>query len=295
MSVHTPVLLKEVLEYLNPQHGQNFIDCTFGGGGHSLEILKKILPDGSLLAIDANQDVKENMDDNFKSNNFKLVINNFKNLKEIKEAHFKNKNISGILVDLGLSSDQLENSGRGFSFQKDEFLDMRFGVNQELTAADILNSYSLDKLYDIFKNYGNYSYAGRLSKSIFRQRKLKKFITTNDLLDIIERVEPRSWKHKINPATKIFQALRIEVNSELQVLEKALEQAVDILEPTGRLVVISFHSGEDRVVKNFFRNNGRGEQKILNILTKKPIIASKEEIKNNFRSRSAKMRCAEKI
>jgi len=300
MTVHKPVLSKEVLDYLNPLPGKNFIDCTFGSGGHSSLILEKISPAialakaGNLLAIDANQDVREL--NKFKNKkNFKLIINNFVNLKQIVKTRKGLNGISGVLIDLGLSSDQLEKSGKGFSFQKDEPLDMRFGIDQNLTAADILNSYSLENLYNILKNYGGYARANHLSKIIFQQRKLKKFVTTNDLLDVIEQVEPRTWSHKIHPATKIFQALRIEVNNELNNLQEVLPQAIDILQTGGRLVVIAFHSGEDRIVKNYFRDNGRDENKILNILTKKPVTPSDEEIKNNPRSRSAKMRCAEKI
>ena len=294
MTVHKPVLLDEVIKYLDPLPCKNFIDCTFGGGGHSSLILEKISPGGNLLAIDANQDARES--NKFKNKkNFKLIIDNFVNLKQIVKTGEGLNGISGVLIDLGLSSDQLEKSGKGFSFQKDEPLDMRFGIDQDLTAADVLNSYSLENLYNVLKNYGGYARANHLSKIIFQQRKLKKFVTTNDLLDVIEQVEPRTWNHKINPATKVFQALRIEVNNELNNLQEVLPQAIDILQTGGRLVVIAFHSGEDRIVKNYFRDNGRGENKILNILTKKPVIASDEEIKNNPRSRSAKMRCAEKI
>jgi len=294
MTVHKPVLLDEVIKYLDPLPCKNFIDCTFGGGGHSSLILEKISPGGNLLAIDANQDARES--NKFKNKkNFKLIIDNFVNLKQIVKTGEGLNGISGVLIDLGLSSDQLEKSGKGFSFQKDEPLDMRFGIDQDLTAADVLNSYSLENLYNVLKNYGGYARANHLSKIIFQQRKLKKFVTTNDLLDVIEQVEPRTWNHKINPATKVFQALRIEVNNELNNLQEVLPQAIDILQTGGRLVVIAFHSGEDRIVKNYFRDNGRDENKILNILTKKPVTPSDEEIKNNPRSRSAKMRCAEKI
>ena len=311
---HKPVLLKETINFLNLHPGDNIIDCTFGSGGHSREILKKILPNGNLLAIDANQDTKKIIiNNNFNKNNFKLITDNFKNLKNIVKkiqtdfppasragsqgqektsAKAGLNNISGILIDLGLSSDELETSGRGFSFQKNESLDMRFGIQQDLTAADILNSYSLENLYAVFKNFGDYPHAGNLSKVIFRQRKLKKFKTTHDLLNVIPA---RHQMDKIHPATKIFKALRIEVNHELNNLKEVLPQAIDILEHGGRLVVISFHSLEDRIVKNYFKDNGRGENKILNILTKKPIIATVSETKNNPRSRSAKLRCAEKI
>ncbi|MFH1610538.1 MAG: 16S rRNA (cytosine(1402)-N(4))-methyltransferase RsmH [Patescibacteria group bacterium] len=296
-TVHKPVLLKEVLEYLNPQLGQNFIDCTFGGGGHSLAILEKISPDGQLLAIDANEQVKElsrKIVGPAYGRNFKLITDNFVNLKQIVKAHFKN-DVSGILLDLGLSSDQLEKSNKGFSFQKEESLDMRFNKEQEWTAADILNFYSLEDIYDVLKNYGDYPRARHLSERILKQRKLKKFKNTSDLVDLVLEVSPRQWKDKTHPATKVFQALRIAVNNELGNLEDVLPQAVEILESGGKLVVISFHSSEDKIVKTYFKEHGRGENKILNILTKKPLVPTQEEIKDNPRSRSAKMRVVEKI
>jgi 16S rRNA (cytosine1402-N4)-methyltransferase len=288
-TVHKSVLMKETLEYLNPQPGQNFIDCTFGGGGHSSAILEKISPDGQLLAIDANEKVKglDNL-------NFKLITDNFVNLKQIVKAHFNN-NVSGILLDLGLSSDQLEKSNQGFSFQKDEPLDMRFNKEQEWTAADVLNFYSLEDIYDVLKNYGDYPRARHLSERILKQRKLKKFKNTSELVDLVLEVSPRRWKDKTHPATKVFQALRIAVNRELSSLEDVLPQAVDILVSGGKLVVISFHSLEDRIVKTYFRDHGRGEDKVLNILTKKPIVPTQEEIQVNPRCRSAKMRVVEKI
>ena len=290
ITVHKPVLMKEVLEYLNPQPGQNFIDCTFGGGGHSSAILKKISPDGQLLAIDANENIK-----GLDNSNFKLITDNFVNLKKIVQENFKGNNISGILLDLGFSSDQLENSNKGFSFQKDEPLDMRFNNEQEWTAADILNFYSLEDIYNVLKNYGDYPRARHLSEKILKQRKIKKFKKKSELVDLVLEVSPRRWKDKTHPATKVFQALRIAVNRELDNLEDVLPQAVDILVSGGRLAIISFHSLEDRIAKKYFRDHGRGEDKILNILTKKPIIPTQEEINDNPRSRSAKMRVIEKI
>ena len=166
-------------------------------------------------------------------------------------------------------------------------------AQQEKTAADIINSYSVENLYDVFKNYGEYPYASRLSKSIFKQRKLKKFKTTQDLIQLILKISPR--RGKLHPATKVFQALRIEVNNELDNLVQVLPQAVEILSQNGHLVVISFHSLEDRVVKNYFKEIGRGDNKIAEILTKKPIVPSFKETKENPRSRSAKMRVIKKI
>lgn len=288
-SVHKPAMLGEVIKYLNLHPGDNVIDCTFGGGGHSLEILKRIGNSGKLLAIDANDDVVV-----LKNKNFKLVNDNFKNLKNIVNKNFDYP-VHGILLDLGLSSDELEKSGRGFSFQKNEPLDMRFDIKQELTAVHILNSYSVEELYNIFKDFGEYPHARRLSKSVYQQRKLKKFKNTQDLVDIVLEVHPHKYYNKIHPATKIFQALRIAVNDELENLKKVLPQAVEILQPRGRLVVISFHALEDRIVKHYFRELSRIEKPIIKLLTKKPISPSDEEVKENPRSRSAKMRVIEKI
>lgn len=292
-SVHTPVLLKEVLECLNPQPGQNFIDCTFGGGGHSCEILKRIGRGGHLLAIDADSGVEKNKE--IKGNkNIIFVNNNFRNLKEIVAEKFPYP-AHGILLDLGLSSDQLEKSGRGFSFQTNEPLDMRFDVEQELTAAEILNSYSLEDLYDIFKTFGEYPHARRLSQSVFKQRRLKPFTNTQDLVALVLQIQPRRWRDKLHPATKVFQALRIAVNSELKNLELVLPQAVENLAPGGRLAVIAFHALEDRIVKNFFRGLVQSENSPIKLLTKKPTVPTYEEIKNNPRSRSAKLRVIEKL
>ncbi|MFC1622507.1 16S rRNA (cytosine(1402)-N(4))-methyltransferase RsmH [Patescibacteria group bacterium] len=286
-SVHKPVMLHEAIEYLNLKSGNNIIDCTYGGGGHSKEILKITQSNGKILAIDANQDVKVD------NPNIIFVNDNFKNLKSIVKEKF-NYPIHGILLDLGLSSDELEQSGRGFSFQKDEPLDMRFDVQQKLTVANIINSYSLEDLYDVFKNLGEYSHARRLSQSILEQRKLKKFTTTQELVDLILEVNPRRWRDRLHPATKVFQALRIAVNKELENLELVLPQATEMLVPGGRLVVISFHALEDRIVKHYFRSLSRQENSEIKLLTKKPIIPTQDETKENPRSRSAKMRVVEK-
>jgi len=292
-SVHTPVLLKEIISYLKPESGKNFIDCTFGAGGHSRAILNKIKPNGKILAIDLDKDVLKN----FKASDAQsitFVSDNFCDLKKIVSENFKYP-VHGILLDLGLSSDQLEVSGRGFSFQTNELLDMRFSTNQEMTAADILNTYPLEDLYDIFKNYGEYPHARRLSQSIFEFRKVKKFQSTQDLVEVVRGVHFRQGHEKIHPATKVFQALRIAVNDELGSLATVLPQALEILAPHGRLAVISFHAGEDRIVKNFFRDKARAEKPQIKLLTKKPIVPTEAEIKSNPRSRSAKLRVIEKL
>jgi len=295
INMHIPVLLHEVLEYFNPKPNQNFIDCTFGGGGHGLEILKIILPNGKLLAIDANGEIKKLRNKEIKGNKNLIFVNdNFRNLDKIVKNYFSYP-VNGILLDLGLSSDELENSGRGFSFLKDEPLDMRFDIRQNLTAFEIINYYSLENLIDIFKNFGEYRYAKNLAKKIIELRKKKKIKTTFELVEVVRLVARQNFKEKIHPATKVFQALRIAVNDELRNLSLVLPQTIDILAPLGRLIVISFHALEDRIVKNFFRDTAKAEAPFIKILTKKPIVSTTEEIKNNPRSRSAKMRIIEKL
>lgn len=288
---HRPVLLKEVLQIFDPKPNQNYIDCTIGEGGHSFAILEKIKPNGKILGIDLNEKVIEKVrveSQKLKVKNIILVEDNFRNLKKIVKDFFPYK-IHGILLDLGLSSFLLKESGRGFSFLKDEKLDMRYSLKQDLTAEKIVNSYSLEKLEKIFKEYGEEKKAKKIALEIVKERKKKKIETTKQLVEIIERI--KKIRGKIHPATKIFQALRIEVNQELENLEEALPQALEILEKGGKLIIISFHSLEDRIVKKFLKEN----KERLKILTKKPVRPSFEEIKINPPSRSAKLRAAEKI
>lgn len=291
-TIHKPVLLNEVIKFLNPEPGNNFIDCTFGGGGHSAEILKKIAPQGKLLAIDADVEVK-NRKSKIKDNQDVIFVNdNFRNLEKIVEENFSYP-VNGILMDLGLSSDQLENSGRGFTFQRDEPLDMRFDVSKETNAADILNFGSLDYLINIFKNYGELRLAEKLARKIVESRKRKKFQTTFDLTAAVDEAGVKARSQKINSATLVFQALRIAVNDELNALKNVLPLAENILAPGGRLAVISFQALEDRIVKNYFRDGARAKR--IKLLTKKPIAPTRAEVLANPRSRSAKLRVIEKI
>ncbi len=294
MSVHIPVLVKEVLEYLNPQAGQKFIDATLGGGGHTQEILQRIGANGKILALDADCGAVEKGIKLFSGKNLSIVNANFGNLKEVAEK-YGFLQVDGILADLGLSSDQLENSGRGFTFQKDEPLDMRFDTGLEISAADILNFYSQDELKIIFENYGEYRLAGQLAVQIRKIRKKKPFKTTFDLVEAVRQVQTYQGRGRIHPATLVFQALRVAVNQELEVLANFLPQAIDLLVSGGRLAVIAFQGAEDRMVKVFFRTNARKENPNLKILTKKPIMPTFDEIKNNLRGRSAKLRVVEKI
>jgi 16S rRNA (cytosine1402-N4)-methyltransferase len=297
MQMHIPVLLKEVIEYLNPQPGQNFIDCTIGGGGHSLEIAERIKPDGKILGIDWDESAMKRLEVSDKrleiGRRLILVHDNYRNLESIVK-HYNFFPVSGILLDLGFSSDQLESSGRGFSFQKDELLDMRYDWNQFLAAEEIVNRWPEDELVRIFKEYGEERSAARIARTICRERARRPILRTTELVGAIEAATPiRQRRGKIHFATRVFQALRIAVNDELDNLRAGLEAASDILAPGGRLAVISFHSLEDRIVKNFFRDGAKRGR--LKILTKKPITPSREEIGQNPRSRSAKLRVAIKL
>lgn len=290
--MHIPVLLREVIEYLEPKPDQNFIDCTIDGGGHSLAILERI-EKGKILGIDWDEQLLLELKFKIRKENLILVCDNFVNLKDIvKKYNFRP--VNGILFDLGISSWHLEKSKRGFSFLKDELLDMRYSYNASLKAEDIINRWSVQNLERIFKEYGEERYAEKIARQIVVTRTIRPIRRTLELVEAIRKAIPKRVRvGRLHFATKIFQALRIAVNNELDNLNKALTQAVEILEPNGRLVIISFHSLEDRLVKIFFKE--KAEENQLKILTKKPIRSSLEEIKRNPRSRSAKLRAAEKL
>ncbi len=303
--MHITVLQKEAMEYLDPKPNKNFIDCTIGSGGHAASILEKTAPRGKLLGIDWDREQISSFakatlgrtgeaedKQNFRKRLI-LVNDNFANLEKIvKENKFRN--VSGILLDLGFSSWHIEESGRGFSFSKKEPLDMRYYVNFPLTAEKILNYWSEPDLERILREYGEETFSKEIAKGIIQARKLVQIKNTLQLVGIIERFVAPGYRHqKLHFATRTFQALRIAVNYELDNLKKVLPQALGILEKGGRLVIISFHSLEDGMVKNFF---GIGEERgLLKILTKKPQVPQKVEIINNNRARSAKLRAAEKI
>lgn len=317
--IHQSVLLKETIELLSPQPNQHFIDCTLGGGGHSQAILERTGPHGKLLGIDLDEKAIEHCQNKLKKffSRFILAQDNFKNINKIKNEYFSEYTISGILADLGLSSNQLQGgAGRGFSFQTDGQLDMRLAAGQSLTAAEIVNNYSIQELIKIFKEFGEENLAGLIAQKISAFRRHKKIKTTAELAEIIlqayrEKLKSKKaipWVGGLHPATKVFQALRLAVNDELNNLKKFLADAVDILPSGGRLAVISFHSLEDRIVKKFFQTENKDclcppqlpvcqchHQRILKIITKKAVQPTSEEIKNNPRSRSAKLRVAEKI
>ena len=278
---HKPVLLQESLENLNIKPNGDYVDCTLGEGGHSIEILKKLSGKGSLLSIDRDQDAID-----FVKNNYKEEIEKHKNWK-IKKANFKNineildKKVDGILMDLGLSSRQLEASKRGFSYlEGSQDLDMRMDEELSAKAIDILNFYDEKTLAKIFKEFGEERNAKRIAK--FIKENIGEIKTVQDLNNVISRAVPAAFadKHK-HPSRRVFQALRIAVNDELGNLREGLENSFNVLKKDGRIVVISFHSLEDRIVKKFFKEKGEKSE---------IIVPTEEEIKENPRSRSAKMR-----
>lgn len=304
---HIPVLLNEIIESLQIKSGMNVVDCTLGDGGHAQAILEKIGPKGKLLGIDADAESILRAK-RFLYNFGDRVIyarENFLNLKSIIE---KNNffPVNAILMDLGWSMPQFMERERGFSFEKDEPLDMRYDIaSGQKTAKDILNQYDKEELANIFKIYGEEKLYVEIASAVVEFRKDKLMERTGELTEVILSVYRKKlrtdkevpWIGGIHPATKVFQALRIAVNSELETLRQALPQAVESLAPGGRLAVISFHSLEDRIVKQYFRSiNGRQSNGVeFKIINKKPIIAGEEELAINFSARSAKLRVIEKI
>ena len=291
--MHIPVLQNEVAKFLDPKPNNDYVDCTIGEGGHARAILEKILPNGKLLGIDLTEELIEALKLKFKDfkQNLVLVCDNFSNLKEIAEKHGF-RNVSGVLFDLGLSSWHLEKSGKGFSFMREEPLDMRYEGG--VSAEEIVNGCSEEEIARILKEFGEERFARRIAKTIVEKRRVKPIKTTFQLVDVVRSAVPLWYqKRRIHFATKTFQALRIAVNGELENLKETLPQAVDILKTGGKIVVISFHSLEDRIVKNFFRENSKNGK--LKILTKKPVVPTIEEVRVNPRARSAKLRVAVKI
>ncbi|MFH1684192.1 MAG: 16S rRNA (cytosine(1402)-N(4))-methyltransferase RsmH [Candidatus Margulisiibacteriota bacterium] len=292
---HIPVLLKESIELLNIKDGGVYVDCTLGGGGHTEAILTASTPSPSgrgglgvrALGIDADQDAIEAAKQRLaKFSNIEYVHDNFRNLKKILT-----EKVDGILLDLGISSYQIDEASRGFSIKHDGPLDMRMDQSLKLTAAAIINQFSQDGLVKIFSEYGEERFSKRISNKICVMRNAGPIETTFQLKKIIEEAIP-TWK-KRESVTRIFQALRIAVNQELDSLKTALLDAIDLLKPGGRIVAISYHSLEDRIVKHAFRN--AKEEKKLKVLTKKPIRSSEAETSSNPRAKSAKLRGGERI
>lgn len=294
-SIHKTVLLNEVIEGLNLKDNSLVLDATFGGGGHSREILKRF-PNAKIIALDQDKSVFEN----FSDKRISLKNINFRNLDNLGAELPRGSSapkFDAIIFDLGLSSDQLENSGRGFSFMKDEPLLMTMKENplpEDLTAIDIVNAWSEKSLADIIYGYGEEKFSRRIARGIVEAREKNKIQTTEDLVKIIENSVPAVYKRgRLHYATKTFQALRIAVNDELGALQVGLQKGFEGLEKGGRMVVISFHSLEDRIVKRFYKEKEKTGEAIL--INKKPITTTEEEIKNNPRSRSAKLRILKKF
>jgi len=294
--IHTAVLKKEVLEYLNPQQNENFVDGTIGEGGHSEDILDKNGPEGKVLGIDL--DPQQIVTSQWLKAQYKdrivLVNDSYTNVTEII-ARKSFGQVNGILLDLGMSSAQLVAAHKGFSFQIDQGLDMRYNDEAiHLTAEKIINEWPEEKIEEVLENYGEEKFARKIAKNIVEERKKGRIKTTFQLIEIIKDATPSAyWRGKIHYATRTFQALRIAVNDELENVKRVLPQAVSLLASEGRLAVISFHSLEDRIVKNFLAEEAK--KGTIKILTKKPITASREELGKNPRARSAKLRVAIKL
>ncbi|HKC14618.1 MAG TPA: 16S rRNA (cytosine(1402)-N(4))-methyltransferase RsmH [Patescibacteria group bacterium] len=290
---HKSVLPIEAIDLLQVKIGKRYIDATLGGGGHAQRILES---GGIVLGIDMDYEAIRYVKDKVQDPNLKLAQGNFKDMKKIAELHGFGK-VAGILYDLGVSGHQLEDESRGFSFQKNGPLDMRMDTSIPVTASDLVNLLTKDELQEIFSKFGEEHRARSVSSAIVKTRKVKAIKTTEELLKIIEEVygikEEVSGKERAGVAKRVFQALRIAVNGELENLRESLSQAVELLENHGRLVVISFHSMEDRIVKESLLSFQKKDLGL--ILTKKPITPSLEEIDANVRSRSAKARVFERI
>ena len=305
---HQPVMLETVIKNLNIVSGGTYVDCTFGRGGHSKNILKQIGSDGKLIAIDKDIEAEKYAQENF-SNDERFIFekNNFSNILSIIKKHNGARKVNGMVLDLGVSSPQLDDPRRGFSFMKDGPIDMRMDTSNDLTAKKWLEEAAIEEISRVLKIYGEERYSQRIAKSIKNAIDENNLHTTTDLSQIIIECYPKNKKYKKNPATRSFQAIRIFINKEIQELEKILEDCLKIIAIGGRLVIISFHSLEDRIVKNFINEHSLGKniisklpitnlKKNLNLKKiKVPLIASEKEIKENIRSRSAKIRVAERI
>ena len=307
MDKHISVLLNETIDCLNIKENGIYIDATLGFAGHSSKILEKI-PSGKLFGFDKDETAiaysKEKLSKI--SNNFKLYNEGFENIK--KRCEEENIRPDGILFDLGISSPEIDDASRGFSYMKDAKLDMRMDLNNPLTAEVVVNTYSIEKLTKIFREYGEEKHALKIAKEIEKERIIKKIETTKELVEIIDRCYPYKEKRNSHPAKKVFQAIRIEVNNELDEFERTLKDALEVLNIGGRIAVITFHSLEDRICKSIFKEVTKENPVIKGIpnipiemlpdfklITNKPILPSDLEIKNNSRSKSAKLRVIEKI
>jgi 16S rRNA (cytosine1402-N4)-methyltransferase len=309
---HIAVMVKEVIHYLNVRSGKIYVDCTLGGAGHSRAILDKMMPEGFLVGIDQDKDAIDNAKKvlNAYAPQIALFHENFINIKSVL-SQLNITKVDGILADLGISFHQLAQSGRGFTFQRDEPLDMRMDTDSVLTAGDIVNNADEKKLSDIFFRYGEERWSRQIALNIVKDRKVKAIQTSFELVRIVLDSIPKKFISKpqrIHPATRVFMALRIAVNHELERLESFLDITADILNPEGRLCILSFHSLEDRIVKHKIKALEKGctcppafpqcvcfSEKKLRFLTKKPVRPTEQEVEINPMARSTRLRAAERI
>jgi len=291
--LHKPVMVDEVLDYLNLQSGQTILDCTVGGGGHAIRILDKIKPDGFLIGIDKDMEILQTTKQSLSkiTGKFKLYHADYSDIDEVLRQADIDK-VNGVLLDLGVSSLQFDQADRGFSFAKEAPLDMRMDRSCGITAQNLIQRLSETELGELLWKYGEERRSRRIARAILKEEKGVGITSTRQLAAIVERVVPRG-KGKIHPATRVFQALRIAVNKELENLEIFLDKIYNYMAVGARIVIISFHSLEDRIVKNKFIE--KAKQNIFRVLTKKPITPCEAEMRGNIRSRSAKLRVAERI
>lgn len=306
---HVSVLLNECIEGLKIKEDGIYVDGTLGGGGHSLEIVKRLGESGRLIGIDQDTDALKAASERLKDYSDKVtyVHSNFENVRQVLNDLGIEK-ADGFLIDIGVSSFQLDEAGRGFSYMQDAPLDMRMNSENELSAYDVVNNYSEEALDNVIFGYGEERWAKRIAQFIVAEREKKPIETTFELVDVIKKAIPKgARKDGPHPAKRTFQAIRIEVNRELEILEKTIDDMTDLLNPGGRLCVITFHSLEDRIVKNAFRKQENpctcppefpicvcGKKPKAKIITRKPILPSEEELEVNHRSRSAKLRILER-
>ncbi len=305
---HKSVLLDETIESLNIKEDGIYVDGTLGGGGHSYEILKRLGPKGRLIGIDQDEDAIKAASERLKEFEDKLTIvkSNYCNIKQVLED-LNIEKVDGILLDIGVSSYQLDNLERGFSYKSDAPLDMRMDKSASLSAKEVINEYDETELFKVIKNYGEEKFAKNIAKHIVLARKEKTIETTGELIEIIKASIPAKLQTGGHPAKRTFQAIRIEVNKELEVLENTIDTMIDFLKDGGRLSIITFHSLEDRIVKNKFRDNEDpctcpkdfpicvcGKKSKGKVITRKPIVPSDTEIAENKRAKSSKLRVFER-
>ncbi|NLB89333.1 MAG: 16S rRNA (cytosine(1402)-N(4))-methyltransferase RsmH [Syntrophomonadaceae bacterium] len=305
--MHLPVLLNQTIDYLVTDPQGIYVDCTLGGGGHLRELLTRLDKEARVIAIDKDKDILSETMKTFDAENVTFVHSDFRQLSSVLKG-LNIDQVNGVLMDLGVSSFQLDEGERGFSFHEDADLDMRMNREENFSAADLVNTYSEEDIADVLWRYGEEKYSRRIARAIVESRKEKPIKTTLELVEIIKAAVPASYRREKHPARKSFQAIRIAVNKELDALIEVLPQAVDVLMPGGRLCVITFHSLEDRIVKHFFQENSKEcicpsglpictceHKPRLKIETRKPCVPDEDECKANFRARSAKLRVATKL